>query len=113
MRASDYAKAQPLEEPPEGDPVPVDLRRQAILDALRGVKLGAYDQQIVNWAANTLDDPTNRVIVSLLLRVRDAATLGMMALIERIEDRAKKARLEHPGSMYRVVGDDHGAHSAR
>ena len=55
--------------------------------------------------ANMLDDPTNRVIVSLLLRVRDAATLGMMALIERIEERAKKTRLEHPGSARWAVGN--------
>ncbi len=64
MRAIDYVKAQPFNEPPEGDPVPADLRREAILDALRGVELGAYDQQTVYWVVNMLDAPMSRVIVS-------------------------------------------------
>jgi hypothetical protein len=105
MRASDYAKAQSLNEPPEGDHVSTGLRLQAILDALRDVELGAYDHQIVTCMANMLGDPAARTLVSLLLRVRDAGVLGMMTLVEHIEDRAKKARLEHPGGARWAAGN--------
>jgi hypothetical protein len=104
MRASDYAKAQPLEEPPEGEHVPVDLRRQAILDALRGAELGAHDRRIVDWMADRLDDSTSRTLVSLLLRVRDATTIGLLDLAKHLEDLAK-TRLDHPGRARWAAGN--------
>jgi hypothetical protein len=94
MQARDYAKPEALNEPPQGDPVPPELRRQAILDALQGVELGAHDRRIVDWAANILDESTSRTIVSLMLRIRDATTIGLLDLAKHFEDQAK-ARVEH------------------
>ncbi len=107
MRAIDYTNAQPLEQAPAGAYVPNEMRRQAILDALRGVELGAYDQQIVTCMVN-MGDPVARAFVSLLLRLRDVSVLGMMALIERIEDQAKKARAEYPAATRRLAGNSGG-----
>jgi hypothetical protein len=106
MRAHDYVKAEPLEQPPAGTYTPEGQRREAVLDALRGVELGAHDRRIIGWMTSRLDDATNRTIVSLLLRLRDTSVLGMMALLERIEEQAKKARAEHRGPVRWAAGDD-------
>lgn len=71
MRAADYAPKGPLERVPAGAYVPPGQRADALADALRGVELGAYDEQIVAWMVRMLDDPTLRTIVSLALRVRE------------------------------------------
>jgi hypothetical protein len=104
MQARDYVKPEALNEPPQGGPVPLGLRRQAILDALQGVELGAHDWQTVDWLAG-LDEPTSRTIVSLLLRVRDATNLGMLDLIKCLEDMAEKARLKHSGGARWAAGN--------
>ncbi|MGH3755836.1 MAG: hypothetical protein ACRDRP_24760 [Pseudonocardiaceae bacterium] len=51
---------------------PAEERRAALLAALGGVALGAYDQRIVCWLAGQ-ELPTVAVVVSLLLRARQAA----------------------------------------
>ena len=47
-------------------------RRTALLAALDGVELGAYDRRIVHWLAGW-DVPTAAAVVSLLWRARHAA----------------------------------------
>ncbi len=49
-----------------------EQRRAALLAALHGVQLGAYDQRILRWLAGW-DVPTVATVVSLLWRARDAA----------------------------------------
>jgi hypothetical protein len=51
---------------------PVAERRAALLAALDGVTLGAYDQRIVGWLASW-DVPVVAAVVSLLWRARHAA----------------------------------------
>lgn len=46
-----------------------------LIAPLDGIVLGAYDFQILEWAASTLDWPTLRVLVSLLHRARAATPL--------------------------------------
>jgi uncharacterized iron-regulated membrane protein len=48
-------------------------RRAALLAALHGVQLGAYDERIVRWLAGW-DMPVVATVVSLLWRARHAAT---------------------------------------
>ena len=52
----------------------VEERRAALLAALQGVQLGAYDQRVLDWLAGW-DVPVVAAVVSLLHRVRKAATL--------------------------------------
>jgi hypothetical protein len=47
-------------------------RHAALLMALNGVDLGAYDERIVQWLASQ-EVPTVATVISLLLRVRKAA----------------------------------------
>jgi hypothetical protein len=47
--------------------------RAALLAALGGVELGAYEERVLEWLAGG-EVPVVAVIVSLLLRVRKAAT---------------------------------------
>jgi hypothetical protein len=46
--------------------------RAALLAALHGVPLGAYDERILTWLTEW-DVPTVAAVISLLWRVRDAA----------------------------------------
>ena len=66
-----YAPAGPLEHAPGGPATSAPVREEALLAALAGVPLDRYDLRIIRWAAS-LDDPTVRVIVSLIWRVRAA-----------------------------------------
>lgn len=50
---------------------PVDERRAALLAALAGVQLGAYDRRIVDWLARG-EVSTVATVVSLIFRARDA-----------------------------------------
>ena len=52
----------------------VEERRAALLAALQGVQLGAYDERVLEWLAGW-DVPVVAAVVSLLHRVRKAATL--------------------------------------
>lgn len=71
LRAISYAPAGPIATPPVSPYAEAEERREAVLDALAGLELGAYDLRIVEWFVN-LDDSTLRVLVSWLLRVRAA-----------------------------------------
>lgn len=70
--ARQYTAIEPLHRAPSGPYVDRGRREEALADALRGVELGAYDEQIVAWMLRMLDDSTLRTIVSLLERVRAA-----------------------------------------
>ncbi|MGH3710582.1 MAG: hypothetical protein ACRDRU_14510 [Pseudonocardiaceae bacterium] len=48
-------------------------RRAALVAALEGVELGAYDERVLDWLAGW-EVPVVAGVVSLLLRVRKAAT---------------------------------------
>jgi len=52
---------------------PPEQRRAALLAALDGVELGAYDRRILTWLAGW-DVPTTATVISLLWRARHAAT---------------------------------------
>jgi hypothetical protein len=51
---------------------PVEERRAALLAALDGVALGAYDKRIVHWLVGW-DVPVVAAVVSLLWRARHSA----------------------------------------
>jgi hypothetical protein len=56
----------------------VDERRMALMEALAGVELGAYDKRVMDWLAQD-EVSTVATVVSLILRARDAghqAALG-------------------------------------
>lgn len=54
---------------------PADGWPHALNAPLVGIELGAYDVEIIRWAASTLDGPTLTVLTSLLHRARAAAPL--------------------------------------
>jgi hypothetical protein len=47
----------------------------ALREPLAGIELGAYDERILTWMRETLDQPTITVIASLLHRARAAQPL--------------------------------------
>jgi hypothetical protein len=51
---------------------PAEERRVALLAALEGVPLGAYDERIVHWLLGW-DAPVVAAVISLLWRARHAA----------------------------------------
>lgn len=67
-----YAPAGPLDDVPPGRYAQPEVRRAAFDAALAGVDLGAYDRRILDWLVGW-DDPTDRTIVSLIWRAREAA----------------------------------------
>jgi hypothetical protein len=75
VKATDYASTRLLDQQPTGPHVPPAQREEALLDALRGVPLGAYDRHMIVWAARLWDDPTMRTFVGLLLRARVAGVM--------------------------------------
>lgn len=54
-------------------PAGTQERHSALIKALQGVQLGAYDQRIVQWLASQ-DVPLVATVISLLYRIRKAAT---------------------------------------
>ena len=52
---------------------PAPVRRAALVRALEGVELGAYDEYMLEWLASW-DVGVVAAVVSLLLRLREAAT---------------------------------------
>lgn len=54
-------------------PAGTEERRSALMKALEGVELGAYDERLLDWLAGQ-EVPVVAVVISLLLRVRKAAT---------------------------------------
>ncbi|MGH3701822.1 MAG: hypothetical protein ACRDQY_20660 [Pseudonocardiaceae bacterium] len=52
---------------------PATARRAALVRALEGVELGAYDEYMLEWLASW-DAGIVAAVVSLLLRLREAAT---------------------------------------
>jgi hypothetical protein len=73
-RATEYAPAGPIQTSPAAPFTEPDIRLNALITALRHVKLGSYDEEVLVWLSN-LDDPTCRTIVSLILRAREAGPL--------------------------------------
>ncbi len=61
-----YPRGQYRHERPEE-------RQTALLAALEGVELGAYDRRVVRWLAGW-DVPTAATVISLLWRARHTAT---------------------------------------
>lgn len=72
VKAHDYVDLSPIERPPGGPYVPVVARMGALVDALDGVVLGAYDHTILGSICRFSDDQTVRTVVSLILRARAA-----------------------------------------
>lgn len=64
---------EPLDYPPPGD-YPDSARKAEILENVfqaAGVEMGAYDQRIADWLAETADWSTFAVIVSWVQRAAD------------------------------------------
>jgi hypothetical protein len=72
MKARDFAPVDALQTEPFGAVTDAEQRREALLDALRGVPMGTYDLRMVAWAVRTLAASTLRVLVSWLERARGA-----------------------------------------
>lgn len=92
MRARDYASINPLHAAPSGPYVDPGHREEALSDALRGVELGAYDEQIKAWMVRFLDDSTLRTIVSLIERVRAQGMLDALAVEAALQARRRERR---------------------
>jgi hypothetical protein len=90
MKARQYVAIEPLHEMPTGDYVDHGHREEALSDVLRGVELGAYDEQIKGWLVRHLDDPTMRTLVSLIERARDAGIIGVLDLEAELQRRARE-----------------------
>jgi hypothetical protein len=72
--------AGPIDEPPYGvlprgddGSIGPDASRAAIERALRGVLLGAYDDQMIRWLLNMCDEADLVTVCSLIERARAAA----------------------------------------
>lgn len=97
MKARQFVAIVPLHTAPRGPYVTPGEREEALSDALRGVVLGGYDEQIAAWMVQILDVPTLRVIVSMIERVRAA---GMQEAV----DAENALRANHPQPRHRAVG---------
>jgi hypothetical protein len=65
-----YVPAGPVEGEPGGGYQPPEVRREAFAAVLKGVPLGAYEQQHIEWLVG-LDDSTCRTLASLMWRLRE------------------------------------------
>jgi hypothetical protein len=68
VKAGEYVDAVRHDEPPAGPPVTLAQRREALLDAFRGVELGRYDSELIGTLADLLLDEPARGLVSLIER---------------------------------------------
>lgn len=64
----------PINETPWG--LNLDDTAAALREPLAGIELGTYDERILNWAVDILDQPTIATIASLLHRARAAQPLA-------------------------------------
>lgn len=84
--------ADPCHEEPRGYATPEE-REAALMDALKGVKLGDYDGRIIAWMVSTLDTSTITVIVGLLRRTRNAGMVDAVDLQAYLDAQPKQ---DHP-----------------
>jgi hypothetical protein len=75
VNVHEYTPVCTLDEPPSGAPVTLAQRREALADALRGVPLGRFDEDLIG------------VVVELL--PNEAVARGLVSLIERRANAAK------------------------
>jgi hypothetical protein len=94
MRAGDYAPIAPLDVEPLGPLTEMPQRRDALMDALRKVELGRYDEKLIDWLLIRLDNSAMRGLVSLVERARRA---GMVDLLDIEAARLLVRRPEAPG----------------
>jgi hypothetical protein len=64
-----YVPPGPLETSPGGSHHNAGFRRMALGQVLRGVELGAWDVEVLDWLSRA-DDPTVRTLCSLIHRAR-------------------------------------------
>jgi hypothetical protein len=96
MRAGDYAPIVPLDTEPLGPLTDMEQRREALMDALRKVELGRYDEKFIDWLLTRLDNSAMRGLVSLVERARRA---GMVDLLDIESARLRsRPRPEVPGN---------------
>jgi hypothetical protein len=83
VKAHEYAAViGPLHEPPPVAPgATLAQRREALHDALRGVQLGPFDEAMVGWFVDHLDELFCKVLIGWLVRahsagVHDACTIA-------------------------------------
>lgn len=83
MKAREYAPVKRLDNPPAGPAATVAQRREALLDALREVDLGQYDEETIGYLVGLFDDDwTIRTIISWIERARAAAVLREYRALE-------------------------------
>lgn len=97
----------PLDDEPDGPFLPEAARLALLVDALRGVDLGAHDERIVAWLARC-DSPTVRTVVSLLGRVRAVAPVGLEVTCGQC---GTGLTIDH--EVFHVVTDDGARRAAR
>jgi hypothetical protein len=95
MRAGDYVPIAPLDAEPLGPLTDMEQRRDALMDALRKVELGRYDEKLIDWLLTRLDNSAMRGLVSLVERARRA---GMVDLLDIEAARLRVRRGEVPGN---------------
>ena len=64
----------PYSRPPRSRALLPSERAPMVAQALRGVRLGAYDRRTVDWLCRQLDTPTFLALLGILQRTRQAAT---------------------------------------
>ena len=65
----EYIPDGPVETAPLAGYCRPEIRREAFAAVLGGVRMGAYDERMIEWLVGW-DDPTCRTIASLLWRCR-------------------------------------------
>lgn len=87
MKARQFVAAEPLHTEPATPWATPEDREAALVDALRGVELGAHDERIVDWMLRLFDVGTLRTVVSLFERVRDAGMVQVLDTENALRDR--------------------------
>jgi hypothetical protein len=97
MKARKYVAIEPLQEAPTGPDVDPTDRAEALLDALRGVELGAYDNQAIGWLIMKADQPILRTLVSLFERTRSAGAVDLLDAQSALRRHVEELGLPRPG----------------
>jgi hypothetical protein len=77
VKVAEFTTIGPLDVEPSSPYIPLPERREVFADALRGVDLGDYDKDRIEWMLRTWDISIQQFIVSLFERVRQAGLVDL------------------------------------
>jgi hypothetical protein len=74
-RSAESAVHGPYSKPPRGRAILAGERASMLAEALRGVRLGAYDRQALQWLCRWADTPTFLALLGILQRAHAHTSL--------------------------------------